>query len=377
MSNRPVKSRHGKNRVAKPGEPFCANCQVAGHLIKDCWSPGGGSEGQGSRNKKANTRKPTKSKNEKGKKHRANRVKDKSSEPESDDGGESHISAYVAATGKSSSRFSFILDSAATTHICKIRSAFTSFTPRTSTIDGIDETEQGLAVLGHGDVNVIVSIAGQNDRMITLRNVAYAPKARDNLISESRMDKRGLGIWRKSGTVQVLKLDGSIVMEGHLQKDNLYHLKCAIAPSSFKPSDVAFLSSSTFNPNLEMWHRRTGHISEDALRYMIRHDMVTGLKIKPGGSLGPCDGCAKGKFSRSPFLISKNRSKHVLDWLHMDLQGPFTRSIAGYTYTLAVVDDNTQMGWKEYLKNKSDAADEIKALIICLETQTERRVKIV
>src|SRR6202035_629159 len=109
------------------------------------------------------------------------------------------------------------------------------------------------------------------------------------------------------------------------------------------------------------------HVNEDALRYLIRHKMVTGLDIKSGGSLGPCDGCAKGKHTRSPFPSSTTRSEGILDMLHMDLQRPFTRSISGFTFTLAVVDDCSRKGWKEYLKQKSDAAAEIEALVTRLE----------
>ena len=35
-----------------PGQPFCMNCKKNSHLIKDCWSSGGGKEGQGLRQKK-------------------------------------------------------------------------------------------------------------------------------------------------------------------------------------------------------------------------------------------------------------------------------------------------------------------------------------
>ena len=61
----------------------------------------------------------------------------------------------------------------------------------------------------------------------------------------------------------------------------------------------------------------------------------------------------------------------------MDLQGPFETSIQGFRYALAVIDDHSRMGWKRYLKLKSESAEEIKSLITELETSTERKVKIV
>ena len=61
----------------------------------------------------------------------------------------------------------------------------------------------------------------------------------------------------------------------------------------------------------------------------------------------------------------------------MDLQGPFKSSIAGFQYTLAVIDDCTQAGWKRFLKHKSDVKDEIIALITELETSMEWKLKVV
>ena len=61
----------------------------------------------------------------------------------------------------------------------------------------------------------------------------------------------------------------------------------------------------------------------------------------------------------------------------MDLQGPFKSSIAGFRYTLAVIDNCTQAGWKRFLKHKSDAKDEIIALITELETSMEWKLKVV
>ena len=195
------------------------------------------------------------------------------------------MSAYMTMKSQSPLQFLFILDSGTTTHICKVHLAFTFFKPTKSSIGGINMTEAELAVLGCGDVNIIISISGEQDRTVTLLNVAYAPQARDNLISESKMDKKGLEIRRKNGKVHVLKPDSTIAMEGYVHH-GLYHLKCAIAPSSFEPSDIAFISTPKSNPSLEMWHHRAALISEDALRYMIRHEMVTGLDIKSGGTLG-------------------------------------------------------------------------------------------
>ena len=61
----------------------------------------------------------------------------------------------------------------------------------------------------------------------------------------------------------------------------------------------------------------------------------------------------------------------------MDLQGPFDTSTQGFRYTLAVIDDHSQKGWKEFLKHKSEAPQLIEALIEQLKTYTGSHVKII
>jgi len=80
---------------------------------------------------------------------------------------------------------------------------------------------------------------------------------------------------------------------------------------------------------------------------------------------------------QAPFPKDVSQVTNILECLHMDLQGPFDTSIQGFCFTLGIIDDNSQMGWKRYLKLKSEASEEIQALITELETYTGHKVKIV
>jgi GAG-pre-integrase domain len=188
------------------------------------------------------------------------------------------------------------------------------------------------------------------------------------------MDRKGLEIRKRKGKVSVIKDDGEMVMQGSLQ-GGLYILDCILAPDSSHQSDVAF--SAHYERSLDLWHRRLAHIHENGLRYLAKHNLITGLDVQTNGSLGPCDGCAKGKHHQAPFPKDASRATKILERLHMDLQGPFDASIQGFRFTLGVIDDHSRMGWKRYLKLKSEASEEIQALITELETYTGRKVKIV
>jgi len=93
----------------------------------------------------------------------------------------------MAANTPSSShlQFCWILNGGTTTHICKDRLAFIDFIPCHKVIGGINKKATSLEVLGTGDIKVIVTINGREDKTITLCNTFYCPDAADNLVLES------------------------------------------------------------------------------------------------------------------------------------------------------------------------------------------------
>lgn len=241
----------GKSNETSPGDPFCTNCNKPGHWIKGCWSKGGGAEGKGPRQK----RNQKKKNDNKGKK---NKGKDKANQAthDHDSDSESRVShaSYMAVntSSSSSSQLRWILDGGSTTHICNDRSAFTKFSPSHDTIGSIQKNGPQLQVHGTGEIKIICSVKGHDDQVITFRDVAFCPDARDNLVSESRMDRKGMEIRKRSGKVSVIKPNGELLMQGKL-RGRLYELDCLIAHPSAIPSNIAF--SAQYGQSLDLWHR--------------------------------------------------------------------------------------------------------------------------
>ena len=275
-------------------EPYCTNCNKPGHWIAGCWSKGGGAEGKGPRQKK----KQQKKKNEETEKKKGKDRSNEAVQNDSDDESRASDSSYMATSVTSHSRFHWILDGGSTTHICNDKLAFSKLAPTRSTIGSIQKKGPKLDVHGRGDIRVICSVKGREDRVVTLCDVAYCPDARDNLVSESRMDRKGLEIRKRNGKVSIIKDNGEMVMQGGLQ-GGLYILDCILAPDSSCQSDVAF--SAHYERSLDLWHRRLAHIHENGLCYLAKHNLVTGLDVQTNRSLGPCDGCVKGKHHQAPF----------------------------------------------------------------------------
>jgi len=368
----PNKTKDGHSHTPVPGQPYCTNCRVLGHRTEECYSKGGPMHGK-RRDKKVNkedkgdTKQEDKSKKGKGKDRsktktskKANQaVADEEEDDEDNRRSDSDLSAYLTGTSPRS-RFGWILDGGSTNHICTERSAFTTFAPTHDSIKGIVKNGPELEVLGTGTVLISVSVKGRPDRTIKLLNVSYCPNARDNLMSESRMDRKGMEITKRNGRITIKKPNGETIMEGRL-RGNLYKINSIIAPPS-SWHDAAFAARSA--PNLDLWHARFGHVSLKSLRYLNRHDLVTGMDLRGTGELTPCNGCAKGKHHQAPFpQFATNRASETIERIHMDLQGPLDKSILGYTYTLGMIDDHSRKGWKEFLRHKDEAPDLIKALV--------------
>ena len=181
--------------------------------------------------------------------------------------------------------------------------------------------------MGTGDIRFACTVDGKSKHTVMLTNVVFCPDARDNLISESQMDQKGLEIQKHKGLVNVLHTDGSILMQGHLN-GSLYKLNCHTSPSSTSPE---FAFNMRYTHSLNLWHRCLAHVNEDALLYMAKHSLVTGMDLHMNGSLGPCNGCTKGKHPQAPFPNqAENQAESPLGHLHMDIQGLFKGSIAGF-----------------------------------------------
>ncbi|MCO5610714.1 hypothetical protein L7F22_064955 [Adiantum nelumboides] len=75
--------------------------------------------------------------------------------------------------------------------------------------------------------------------------------------------------------------------------------------------------------DLDLWHKRCGHINTQRLKYMEKRQVVSGL---PHFSLQMlhemCEACQLGKSSRQPFKQSNYVLKGLLDLVHTDDRGP-------------------------------------------------------
>lgn len=92
----------------------------------------------------------------------------------------------------------------------------------------------------------------------------------------------------------------------------------------------------------DLAHRRFGHASHSIMDEMLRHKLVTGLRVSPTAKAhqGLCDSCQLGTKRRSSFPPAPRRDTlECNSGVHSDICGPVEiPSLSGKRYVLLLVD---------------------------------------
>ena len=102
-------------------------------------------------------------------------------------------------------------------------------------------------------------------------------------------------------------------------------------------------------------------INNDGLQISIGHtnDAIARATVKQLGmkvtdTRGYCDGCGEAKAIRRAVPRETTvKSRRPLQRVFIDLTGPYPPSAGGARYCMLVVDDNTNVGWPLFLRDKS------------------------
>lgn len=112
------------------------------------------------------------------------------------------------------SYYDWLADSGTTSHITKIRSALTDYVPlKGHKVSGI--TNESLKAEGRGTVE-LVSIINKQQITCKLKNVLYVPRASNNLVSITRLDREGGHAIMGKGKATLKVRGGRTIAEGKL-----------------------------------------------------------------------------------------------------------------------------------------------------------------
>ena len=163
----------GKRTYPPKKEIQCGNCKKSGHSAAQCYSKGGGAEGQGPHQIRRRKLEQEQNNRER-RQENVNRVNN----------------AYEYAFSAREDTIpadAWLIDSAASCHISNNKNMFSKIIPIQTNLHGVNGIGQAE---GRGEIKLISQIDG-HEISIRLKDVVYAPQAPNCLISMSRIEDAG------------------------------------------------------------------------------------------------------------------------------------------------------------------------------------------
>ena len=283
-----------------------------------------------------------------------------------------------------SQTFNSVLDSACTAHIICDRHLFHRYDP-----DGgvpVKTANCGfLQTLAIGDVKFRLVLNGHTI-IWTLKNCLHAPTAPINLISVGALQEHHLSVtFSHRKTTISFPPDRSdlqgLSFEATVQRRlSFLNLDFITAPID-SPNPVSELACPVFPVTpvtTDLWHRRFGHLGQDATRDMLSDDFATGITLPVSSMNVPtkCIPCLIGKSPQAPYQNNARRASDVCELIYIDTCGPFpTPTPRKEHYFTIFLDDASNFGCTELLSTKADSFPAYKRVKASWELKSGNRVK--
>jgi len=137
--------------------------------------------------------------------------------------------------------------------------------------------------------------------------------------------------------------------------------------------DVAFVSYFDSNSESIKWHARLRYVGQDRMGRLVKEsllDRITRVKLPR------CEPCLAGKTTIKPFNKAMTESS-PLESIHFNICGPMNvKARHGAIHFITLIDDCSRYGYVYLLSHRYEALDVFKCFVAKVETQIERRVKI-
>ncbi|KAG7547174.1 Zinc finger CCHC-type [Arabidopsis suecica] len=257
--------------------------------------------------------------------------------------------AYTSTDGTASNPWYF--DSGCSRHMTGDSDVLSTFTEEASGKVTFGDGGNGR-IRGKGNI--------ERDDQPSLINVYYVEGLKANLISISQLCDDGLKVIFTRTDCKAVDENGNTVLCGVRSGNNCY---------MWKSSDICLSVSVN---DLELWHKRLGHMNVQTLIKIVNAGVVRGVPKLSDKLDAVCSACNKGKqvkvnHKKIPEIVSKK----ILELIHMDLMGPVqVESINGKKYIFVLVDDFSRYTWVRFLREKSEAVESFK--ILALQLQNEK-----
>ena len=216
-----------------------------------------------------------------------------------------------------------------------------------------------------------VSLRRGNGKELPMRNVLHVPNIAKNLVSVGQIVDQGMQVkFNKAGCF--IEKHGRLIARGK-REGRMFTLDVDMP----RITSVMFSHGSNIISDVEMWHKRTGHINLQMLQIMLERNVISGLpKLKVCEMGRACEACQLGKQNRQPFRNEGYISKGLLDLVHSDVWGPTKNtSISGKRYYVTFTDDCSRRTWVYFMKETSEVFEWFQKFKSLVEKQTGRKIK--
>ena len=259
---------------------------------------------------------------------------------------------------------SWVADTGASISIANNKKWFIDFTPVSDSAStaGIFAN---LDIVGRGTVKLTLKDPDGDPFELTVGDVHYAPSARCNLLSLSRLAKFGLsGSWN-STHLTLQTSDGYDVGKADLI-ENLWYLDLVNAQHQPLSKNLDLAATIDFDNEVWRWHRRLGHLSFHRMIKLLPMSENMGVTAKQieamAGALCPICQTTRAivKIPREP---ARRRADGLGELLHIDAWGPYP--VEGYKktkYMCFVTDDATRYTWAIPIVKRNTIPDELRQL---------------
>ncbi|KAG5312867.1 POLX protein, partial [Pseudoatta argentina] len=224
--------------------------------------------------------------------------------------------------------------------------------------------KEGKKLTSNGKGEIVIKQNLNNDR-IRLKNVLCVPDININLLSVAKITDHGNKVeFNKYGAI-VYRNKDEIKMTA-VRKENAYYVKSSV----IKNEQAARTSE------IDIWHKRFGHTNKKINEEMKKEDLVIGLK-ETDKMISQCESCVEGKMCRKAHpRLTHRKTKKIMELWHIDLVGPINpSSYGGKRYIFTIIDDYSRVIFIDFLKEKKEASEKLKKLILLKENQTGMKLK--